>query len=312
MLKSKEREMRVKYHSRAIGIIALAVGLSAVGARAGESVVEKARREAKLYSERSDQYRARLARPWSAEEAQTKKIMDEAAALLGEADTEARISLAVGMYRQATELAPKYDETWSGLGNALFLQGLIIPLEEKGAKPQKLALYGQARAACNKAVGLNSQSPGANVCLANLLLAEGEVKGIWASAMVLPEVFKLSDKVAPKDPYYDDGAIFRTFAVVVYVVPTWIVRRFGFSPEQILPYLDQAVERQPNRFVNYTVRAGILSKLEQKDRALADLQYVLTHDPNMLPGSQQENRKQQKEALGQWKKIAGKEYPGRQ
>ena len=274
--------------------------------------VEKARQEAEMYSKRSDDYRNRPARALSAEEAQARKIMDEAAALLGEADTEAKTAQAAGMFKQATELAPKYDETWSGLGNALFLQGLIIPLDEKGAKPKKLALYGQARAACNKAVGLNPQSPGANVCLANVLLAEGEVKGIWASAFVLPEVFKLSDKVAAKDPYYDDGAIFRTFGVVVYVVPTWIVRRFGFSPELILPYLDKALERQPNRLLNYMVRSGILSKLGQKDRALADLQYVLTHDPNALPGSQQENRKQQKEALGHWKKIAGKEYPGRQ
>ena len=299
----------MKQFQRGVWVLVLVLAVSVPSLGAVPSDEEKARQEAEMYSKRSDDYRNRPLRPLSAEEAPSKKLMDEAAALLGEADTEARISRAVGMYRQATELAPQYDEAWSGLGNARFLQGLIIPLEEKGAKPKKLALYGQARAACNKAVGLNPQSPGANVCLANVLLAEGEVKGIWASAMVLPEVFKLSDKVAAVDPYYDDGAIFRTFAVVVYVVPTWIVRRFGFSPEQILPYLDQAVERQPNRFVNYPVRAGILSKLEQKDRALADLRFVLTHDPNALPGSQQENRKQEKEALKLWKKIAGKEYP---
>ena len=301
----------MNYHTPAIGIMALTIGLSASGARAAESVVEKARREAQMYSERSDQYRTRPPRALSAEEAQAKKFMDQAAALLGGADTEAKTAQAAGMYQQATELAPKYDEAWSGLGNARFLQGFLIPLPEAGAKPRKLALYGQAREACTKAAGLNPQSPGANVCLANVLLAEGEVKGIWASAMVLPEVFKLSDLVAAVDPYYDDGAIFRTFAVVVYVVPTWIVRRFGFSPELILPYLDKAIERQPNRFINYTTRAGILSKLEEKDRALADLQFVLSHDPSALPGAQQENRKQQKEAPGQWKKIAGKDYPGR-
>jgi len=296
---------------RCAWVVLMVLAAAAPGLAVVPTEEAKARQEAEMYAKRSDDYRSRPARALSAEGTQAKKIMEQAGALLGEADTEAKIAAAAGLYQQATGLAPKWDETWSGLGNAVFLQGLIIPLQEKGTKPKKLALYGQARESCNRAVALNPQSPGGNLCLANVLLAEGEVKGIWASAMVLPEVFKLSDEVAKVDPYYDDGAIFRTFGVVIYVVPTWIVRRFGFSPELLVPYLDQAIARQPQRFINYVVRAALYSRLDKKTRALDDLQFVLTHDPNALPGFQQENRKQQKEALMHWKKIAGQDYPRR-
>jgi len=311
MVNFSKGKIQMSLWSKAIGIGILAAGILAAGAKAEESELGKARREAEMYAQRSDEYRARPPRAHSAEEAEAKKIMDQAAAILGEADTEAMAAQAVELYRKAAEIAPKDDETWSGLGNALFLQGLFIPLDEAGAKPKKLALYGKARPACTRAANLNPPSPAANLCLANVLLAEGEVKGILASAWVLPEVFKLSDKIAAVDPYYDDGAIFRTFAVVIYAVPAWITRRFGFSPDQILPYLDKAVERAPDRFINYVVRAGIYIKLDQNDRALNDLEFVLSRDPASLKNFQRENRTQQKTARQHWKKFTGKEYPQR-
>jgi len=279
--------------------------------RTAEDSLAQARRQAEEYAQRSDEYRARPARPLSVEEAQAKKVIVEAAGILAEAETDERFGQAASLYRQAIEIAPKYDEAWSGLGNAYFLQGLNLPREGNSAKEKKLELYGRGKEACSKAQTLDPQSPAANLCLANLLLAEGEVKGMVASAWVLPEVFKLSDRIAAIDPYYDDGAIFRTFAVVLYIVPSWLARSFGFAPEIILPYLDKALERAPDRFVNYSVRAGIYKKMGQKEKALDDLGYMLSHDPAALPEFQRENRMQQQKALRQWKDISGRDYPGR-
>ena len=292
----------------------LFLSLLAAGAVAGAAdpaLMAKERQRAELYAQRSDEARAKPPRALNEREKQAQALVDQAGKILAAAETEAEHDRAFTLYREACAVAPDYDPAWSGLGNAYLIRGLRLSENETASAVRQLELFAQGKSACTRAQELDPQSPAANCCLANLLFAEGGVKGIWASAWVLPEVFKLTDRVAEVDPYYDDGAVFRTFGVVFVTVPLWISKSFGYDPEQMLPYLDQSIAREPNRFVNYTVRAQVKEKIEQPVAALQDLDYILAHDPASPADFELENRTQQREARRRWKELTGKDYPER-
>ena len=217
----------------------------------------------------------------------------------------------IALYQEATKTAPNYDEAWFGLASAFCIRSFYMPHESPAEKAAVLENLAQAKAACNHALELNPQSPGANYWMSFILITETNYRNPALALLRIPQILSYSDKVESVDPYYEYGAIYRTYGMAISVMPDWMSKAAGYSPAQILPYVDQAIAMEPNCFSNRTVRAFMLNKLGEKDQALADLEYVLTREPDSLPSYQADNRLRQKDARELWTYFTGKQYPAR-
>ena len=240
--------------------------------------------------------------------------MDKADDYIDGAETPAQVDPAVKLYTEATSLAPDWDKSWWGLAMSYWAKAYLMPHETKAQKEPAFALLSEARKCCARALAIDPMSVGGNYWLANIILTEGGMKNVVQETIILPEVFKLTDKVAEVDPYFQYGAVFRTYVVVIVAVPTWLTSSLGYQPAIILPYIDKGIEMEPNCFVNYISRVSIYQKLgdpESRNKALKDLEYVLTHNPDALRHWEVNNRMRQKEARKVWKEITGREYPAR-
>lgn len=296
------------------GLILLICSISIAGFAQEDERIEKAKAEAEVYAQRSLEARKKPPRKLSTEEEQAALVIKKAEALNAEADCVKDEDEAIALYRQAVRIAPNYDQSWSGLGMALWNRTNFMPRSTKEEKAELQKVLSEAKQACQKALEIDPMSPGGNYWLSNILLTEARMGNWLKGAVILPTIFKLTDKVATVDPYYEHGAVFRTYAIVLTTVPTWLSARFGFTPEIILPYLDKGIELSPDYFGNYTTRAGVYLKVgndPDKQKALKDLEFVLTHDPDKLEGYQADNRARQKEARQTWKQTTGKDYPAR-
>lgn len=276
--------------------------------------VEKARAEAEVYAQRSLDARKKSPPRLTPAEQKAEELMDQANAVISESENPAQVQPAIRLYQEAVKVAPGYDKAWWGLAMALWGKAMLMPNQTKQEKQAVFAVLAQAKDACNKALKIDPKSPGANYWLSNIMLTESSLKNIVQQAVILPEIFRLNDKVAAVDPYFENGAIFRSFAIVLITVPEWLSKSVGYEPEVVIPYLDKAIELEPKYFANYVYRALVYHKLNDRQsnqNALKDLEYVITHDPDALKGYGRENRTQQRDARALWTEITGKDYPAR-
>jgi hypothetical protein len=276
--------------------------------------IQKARAEAEVYAQRSLEYRKKPARKLTPEEQKAEQMMDKANGIIMDAENPTQILPAVRLYQDATKLAPNYDKAWWGLAMALWGKAALMPNSTREEKQAVFSVLNQAKDACNQALKADPKSPGGNYWLSNILLTEGSLKNIVQQTVILPEVFRLNDKVAAVDPYFENGAIFRSFAVVIVTVPEWLSKSVGYEPELVIPYLDKGVELAPDYFANYVYRAMVWHKINDKpsnDQALKDLVFVLTHNPDAVKEFSRENHAQQRDAKALWTEITGRQYPER-
>jgi tetratricopeptide (TPR) repeat protein len=289
--------------------------ISCASARAADpDKIAKARAEAEVYAQRSLEAAKRPPKKLSEPEQKAEDMMDRANAIISESENPTQIMPAVRLYQEAVKTAPGYDKAWWGLAMALWGKAMLMPRESREEKSAVFAVLAQARDACNQALKIDPNSAGGNYWLSNIMLTESSLKNIVQQAVILPEVFKLNDKVAAVDPYFEHGAIFRSFAIVLVTVPEWLSKSVGYEPEVIIPYLDKAIELEPKYFANYVYRAQVYHKLNDRpsnEKALKDLDYVLVHDPDALKGYGRENRAQQRDARAFWNQMTGRDYPAR-
>jgi hypothetical protein len=280
----------------------------------GPDKIARAREEAEQYAKKSEAYRQRPARKLTQAELKAEELFAKAEEMMALAETPAEVEPALKLCREATRLASGYDKSWWELAKALCIQAMLMPQNTTEQKQAAAALLSQAREACDTALHLDPMSLGGNYWLSNILLADAGLKNPVRQVFLLPEIFRLTDKVAELDPYFEYGGVFRTYATVLSVVPLWLSKSVGYEPEIILPYLDKAIALYPDCFVNYISRSEVYLKIgdpQSRNLALKDLEYVLTHDPDSLKGYEADNRSRKKAARAAWKQITGKDFPQR-
>jgi len=273
---------------------------------------ETARDRAARLAQKSIELRKQPPRRLSAQEQEAQALITKAKDLTATVETSNDVDQVIKLFTEATAIAPDYDQAWFGLASALCIRSFYMPAESKAEKAAVLENLAQAKSACNHALELNPQSPGANYWMSFILITESNYKNPALALLRIPQILSYSDQVEQVDPYYEYGAIYRTYGMVLAVIPDWMATAIGSGPETILPYLDQAILMEPNCFSNYTVRAFIYNKMggpENKQKALNELEYVLGRSPDALAGYQADNRRRQKEARILWKMFTGKEYP---
>ncbi len=295
----------MKIFSRAIKIFTVLFLVLGLAAASAETVQERASRLA----QKSLELRKQPPRTLNAEEHKAQVLIKQAEDLSATVESASEVDAVIALFQTAAKTAPGYDEAWIGLASALCRRVFFMPAETAREKAEILKYLDQAKAACNRALAINPMSPGANYWMSNILITEVNFRNPALGLLRIPQILSYSDKVEQVDPYYEYGAIYRTYGMAISLMPDWMIKTTGYSPAMILPYLDQALKMEPNCFSNRTVRAFMLNKLGEKERALADLEYVRSHDPALLPSYQADNRLRQKDALVLWKMFTGKSYP---
>jgi len=294
-------------------ILFFALALSPPAMAKQDDKIAQARERAEQYAKKSEAYRKQPARKLSQAELKAEELFARAEVMVALAESPSQVEPALKLCREATQLAPGYDKAWWELAKSIWAQAMLMPSKTSEQKQAAASALARAREACNRALKIDPVSAGGNYWLSNIILSDAGLKNPVRQVFILPEIFRLTDKVAELDPYFDYGAVFRTYATVLSVVPRWLSKSVGYEPEIILPYLDKSIALYPDCFVNYISRSEVYLKMgdaESKSKALQDLEYVLTHDPDALKGYEADNRSRQKAARARWKQITGKDFPG--
>jgi len=244
----------------------------------------------------------------------TKPALQEyhqAMALLKERLDIPNLRQAIALLEKAAEQDPGNEEIWCQLAWRYWMMGDNLPKQTGKEREVRLEWFEKGQAAGEKALALNPKSvPGLYWYTVNMASA-GEMKGILSSLMLAGTLFGNMSRVDRRDPYFLYGATRRFGSEVLIRVPTFLTSKFGFKHEYTVEDLEANIERWPNYFDNYNYLARVHGWAGEKDKALLRLEFVLSHDPGIMPEEKAENTLQQEIARKLWQEYTGKEYPAR-
>jgi len=240
-----------------------------------------------------------------------QELYNQAMEILQESLEREEILKAVALLEKAGELDPSREEIWIQLSWKYWLLGDELPKNTREQRKKRLEWFEKGKKAGEKALELNPKSVGGLYWYTVNLASAGEMKGILSSLWLAGTLFGNMSRVDRRDPYYFYGATRRFGSEVFVRVPTWLTSRFGFKPEYIEEDLLYNIERWPNFFTNYVYLARVYWWKGDKENALKQLEYVITHNPEAMSEEKAENYRMQKIARKMWKEYTGKEFPER-
>ena len=175
----------------------------------------------------------------------------------------------------------------------------------------RLAWFERGEAAADRVLELNPESVAGLFWKTTNMASGADMKG-WASSLwMFPTLKANMEKIGEMDPYYDYGAVERFWSEVLCRVPLWLAGRFGESVEEVVGDLEAQIEREPRAFDNHVYVARLYYKMEEEEKALDHLEYVLSHEPDEMPDRRASNEAQVPVARELWQEITGHEYPQR-
>lgn len=240
-----------------------------------------------------------------------KRLYGQAMAILSESLDEKSLREAIPLLERAVELEPLNEEYWIELSRRYWILGDDLPKASSEEKKRRLELFEKGMKAGEMAMRINPKSVGGMYWYTVNLASSGEMKGVLTSLWMAGTLFGNMGRVDRRDPYYLYGATRRFSSEVFVRIPRWLTERFGFKAEYIEEDLLDNIQRWPNYFDNYVFLARVYWWNGEKDKALKQLQYVLSHSPDLMPNEKAENKRQQRIAKEMWKEYTGKEYPER-
>ncbi|MGC2423361.1 MAG: hypothetical protein WA666_03290 [Nitrospirota bacterium] len=184
-----------------------------------------------------------------------------------------RASSRDDVIRQAAQLeslikTSPSQKVYQQLGRALYLLG-----EGEGDKNRKLDYLNRSQGASQKAL---KENPGDDVSLywkAMALLQEADVVGGLKALSDVKQALKDLETVSVRDPKYDYAGAYRSRGKVLIDAPGW---SFIGDKKKGLELLLKAKEIAPENLVNRLYLAQAYMKNGMKDKAQAELGYVLS------------------------------------
>lgn len=243
--------------------------------------------------------------------AEARADYDQALSLLKDSLDQTSRLKAIALLEKSAELDPGREEVWCQLSWRYWMMGDNLPKATGKEREARLQWFEKGQAAGEKALALNGRSVAGMYWFTVNLAAAGEMKGILSSLMLAGTLFGNMSRVDRRDPYFLYGATRRFGSEVLIRVPTWLTGKFGFKHEYTVEDLEANIERWPNYFDNYNYLARVHWWAGEKDKALLRLEFVLSHDPGIMPEEKAENVLQQEIARKLWREWTGKEYPAR-
>ena len=244
----------------------------------------------------------------AADRVRTEALYGEAKAALNERYDEPTARAAVAMLDEAVTLCPGWDAAWVYLSEEAWNVGDALPAK---AKAEKMAWFRKGEAAGDRALAIDPSSAGGLYWKTTNTAGIADVKGWMSSLWLFPTLRANMNRVDALDPHYYHGIVARFWCAVFDRVPLFLADRFGVNVDDLVARAEGEIRREPRYFSNHVYLARLLAKRKDQGRALASLEYVLSHDPAALPDEKGDNAFEQGNARVAWKQITGKDYPAR-
>ncbi len=242
---------------------------------------------------------------------EAQKLYEEAVTIVEESlDTE-HLTKAIALLDRAAGIDPGSDVIWAEIAWRCWFQGEALPKDSKKDKQRRMEIFEKGLAAAEKARKINKESVGGIYWYTVNLAARGEMHGVMSSLALTGTLIINKGRVDRLDPDYLYGATRRLISEVFVRVPGWLATKFGFEPRLVEEDLQANIEKWPNYFANYTFLARVYIWAKEKEKSLAQLDYVLKGPADRMPEEKAENEREQRIARRMWKEYTGKEYPAR-
>jgi tetratricopeptide (TPR) repeat protein len=251
---------------------------------------------------------------------QRAKLLEQAESAWVERGTEAKARTAIDKWKQALELDPDDPETWEMLSRAhYFLADCHHRFDDsEGEKARKKAMvetFDRGIKAAERGLMQYSDEfaqrmrAGTRIEKTLGILDKGAVPllywrssnmGKWGSnkgfATVLAhkdEVRAIMKRCLELQPDYFYGGVHRYFGAYFARVPAYA----GGDLERSREHFEQALEQNPDYFGTHVLYAQDYAIKAQKRKVFdKHIQYVLDHDPDVIPGMGPKNRCEQRKA----------------
>lgn len=243
---------------------------------------------------------------------EAQKLTDRLYELLSKDVSKVAYKKAVELMEKAVKIEPENDQLWVELSGDYWEYADKLPKETDEQKNIRIEWFTKGIEAAEKAMELK-ESAGAHFWYATNLGARGEMKGIIRSVPLFPTLVKHMDRCDELDPDYLDGGTARFWSEVITRVPNLALKLAGMSKEAAIEDLKNAIKKNPLYFNNRIFYARYLLRLEENEKALEQLEFVLSHSPEAIdkPALRSQNRADVTEAHKMWVEITGKPYPKR-
>ncbi len=243
---------------------------------------------------------------------EAQKLADQLYELLSKDVGREAYKKAIELMEKAVEIEPENDQLWVELSGDYWEYADKLPKETDEQKKVRIEWFTKGLNAAEKAMEIE-ESAGAHFWYATNLGARGEMKGIIRSVPLFPDLVKHMDRCDELDPNYLTGGTARFWSEVITRVPNLALRLAGMSKEAAIDDLKNAIKKNPLYFNNRIFYARYLLRLDEKDKALERLEFVLSHDPEAIdnPALYSQNHADVTEAHKMWVEITGKPYPKR-
>lgn len=224
-------------------------------------------------------------------------------ALWAKRDNREMAEQAFKCYDQAAKASPKNEAAWVKLALAGYALGEVIPLKEKDAR---LAAVERGKQAADQAMKINPNSVGGNFWATVNNGRITEIKGLLSGAFDFGLCVKTMTEVTRQDYTYYYGGVYRYWGRFVYSIPS-LARKMGqFTIQDSIDLYNKSLEVEPNFFMTRLYMAESFLEDDRRAEAKAQLEWVVSHSPDLLPKAAPENRLYQKQA----RELLAKEFGG--
>jgi tetratricopeptide (TPR) repeat protein len=158
-----------------------------------------------------------------------------------------------------------YDVFWR-MSRILYYIG-----EHTEKKKEKKGIFARGVYYAEKAVALEPEKPDGHYWLGVNHGKVGEVRGVLKSLALVKPIKKAMNKVIELEPSYEDGGPDRVLGRVFFKLPGFA----GGDKKKSLEHLLKSKEYGPEDVVTRIYLAETYLALKEKDKARAELQYVL-------------------------------------
>jgi tetratricopeptide (TPR) repeat protein len=242
---------------------------------------------------------------------EAQKLIDQAWALSHTDSSAENYKQCYMLLEQADKLDPNNPDLLTDLSRYYWDYADKLPKQTKEQQAFNVGLYNQGLAAAEKSIALK-QTTGATYWWAVNKSSSLEFSSIFAQAAAFLAIKKHADWVKAHEPDYYYGAEGRLWTEILSRVPKILVSMVGWNVQDSIDDINAAIKIEPKYLDNYLYKARFYwVYFQDKNQALEILDYELKQDPNSLPSEVTANKTSQHDARELWKKITGKDYPGR-
>lgn len=208
---------------------------------------------------------------------------------------------AVDLLEKATQGDAKNEKYWVDLAIAYYWVGEITPA---GMKKERIDYYLKGEESALRAVTINRNSVGGNFWTVVNNGRVTELKGILSGSFNFGRCLRAMTAATAREPDYYYGGVFRYWGQFIFEMPSMLRSVAQFTLDDANYFFKRSLEIEPNFFMTRLYLAESYLANKQKEKAKAELLYVMNTSPSVLPEAEPENRHYQKLA----REIFDKEF----